>query len=69
MIGAWIEPHKGLIGLVAGVGTACGCILAYRPRKDQGGGTVAGATPTNVRTMQAILWVALRLFLGAIIVP
>ena len=69
MIGAWIAPHKGLISLVAGVGIACGFILAYRPCKDQGGGSVAGATPTNVRAMQALLWVALLLFLGAIIVP
>lgn len=69
MIGAWIEPYKGLISIVAGVGIACGFLLAYRPQKAQCGGAVACATPADARAMKAALWLALILFLGAIIVP
>jgi hypothetical protein len=35
MIGAWIEPHKGPVNIVAGVGIAAGFLLAYHLRKDQ----------------------------------
>jgi mercuric ion transport protein len=67
MIGAWIAPYKGLVSLVAGVGIASGFLLAYRPRKDQCGGS-ACATPANVRAMKAVLWLALILLVGAIVV-
>lgn len=69
MIGAWVAPHKGLVSLVAGVGIACGFILAYRPRKDQCGGAGACAPPINARALQAALWLALILLFGAIVVP
>jgi hypothetical protein len=69
MIGAWVAPYKGLVSIVAGMGIAAGFFLAYRPRKDRCGDTDACATPTNTRAMQAVLWLALLLLLGAIIVP
>jgi mercuric ion transport protein len=68
MIGAWIAPYKGLVSLVAGGGIACGFLLAYRPRKDQCSGA-ACAPPANTRAMKAVLWLALILLLGAIVVP
>jgi mercuric ion transport protein len=69
MIGAWVEPHKGLLSLVAGVGIASGFTLAYRPRQDPCGGASACATATNMRAMKAVLWLALILLIGAIVVP
>jgi mercuric ion transport protein len=69
MIGAWIEPHKGLVSLIAAAGIAYGFLLAYRPRQDQCGGAAAGAPPIKARAMQAVLWLALLLLLGAIVVP
>ena len=68
MIGAWVAPYKGLSSLVASVGIACGFFLAYRPRQGQCGAD-ACATPANMRGMQAVLWLALLLLVGAIIVP
>jgi mercuric ion transport protein len=68
MIGGWIAPYKGLVSLVAGIGIACGFLLAYRPRKDQCG-SAACAPPANTRAMKAVLWLALILLLGAIVVP
>jgi mercuric ion transport protein len=68
IIGAWVAPHKGLVSLIAGVGIACGFLLAYRPHKDQCGGTAACAPPTNAHAMQAVLWLALPLLPGAIFV-
>lgn len=68
MIGTWVAPHKGLVSLVAGVGIASGFLLAYRPRKDLCGGA-ACATPAHARAMKAVLWLALLLLLGAIVVP
>jgi hypothetical protein len=41
--------------IIAGVGSACGFLLAYRPRKDQCGGAAASATPAKARAMQAVL--------------
>jgi hypothetical protein len=68
VLGAWIEPHKGLISILAGVGIACGFLLAYRSRKDPCAAVTCSA-PTNARAMKAVLWLALILLLGAIIVP
>jgi predicted RND superfamily exporter protein len=68
MIGAWIEPHRGLVSLVAGVGIAYGFLLAYRPRKDHCGGRAACVTTANARAMKAVLWLALILLIGAIVV-
>jgi mercuric ion transport protein len=69
VIGAWVAPYKGLISLVAGVGIAYGFFLAYRPRQDSCGSVDACATPAHTRGMQAVLWLALLLLLGAIVVP
>jgi hypothetical protein len=68
MIGAWIAPYKGLVSLVAGVGIACGFILASRPRNEPCGGA-ACVPPANTQAMKAVLWLALILLLGAIVVP
>jgi hypothetical protein len=68
MIGAWIAPYKGLVSLVAGGGIACEFLLAYRPRKARCGGTACAPLAT-MRAMKAVLWLALILLLGAIVVP
>jgi mercuric ion transport protein len=68
MIGTWVAPHKGLVSLVAGVGIASGFFLAYRPRKDPCGGASC-AMPAHAGAMKAVLWLALLLLLGAIVVP
>jgi mercuric ion transport protein len=69
MIGAWVAPYKGLVSLVAGVGIAYGFLLAYRPRKDQCGSAAVCAPPANAYAMKAVLWLALILLFGAVIVP
>lgn len=68
-IGAWVAPHKGLVSLAAGVGIASEFLLAYRPGQDPCGGRSAGATPAHARAMKAVLWLALILLIGAIMVP
>jgi mercuric ion transport protein len=68
MIGAWIAPYKGLVSLIAGLGIAAGFGLAYRPRTDQCGGADACATPTKTRAMRAVLWLALLLLIGALVI-
>jgi mercuric ion transport protein len=68
IIGTWVTPHKGLVSLVAGVGIASGFLLVYRPRQDPCGGA-AGATPAHAGAMKAVLWLALLLLPGAIVVP
>jgi hypothetical protein len=68
MIGAWVAPHKGLISLSAGAGIAAGFFLAYRPRQDPCGGVATDATPANARAMKAVLWLALVLLIGAIVI-
>jgi mercuric ion transport protein len=68
MIGAWIAPYQGVVSLVAGMGIAVGFVLAYRPRNDQCGDVDACATPINTRTMKAVLWVALILLIGSIVI-
>jgi mercuric ion transport protein len=67
-IGAWIEPHKGLVSIVAGIGIAYGFFLAYRPRIDQCGGESACAKPAKAHAMKAALWLGLLLLIGAIVV-
>jgi mercuric ion transport protein len=68
-IGAWVAPYKGLVSLVAGVGIAAGFLLAYHPRKDPCGGGSACATPVHARVMKAVLWLALILLIGSIVIP
>jgi mercuric ion transport protein len=68
LIGAWVALHNGLASLVAGVGIPSGFLLAYRPRQDQCGGGSACAAPANARAMKAVLWLALLLLIGAIVV-
>jgi mercuric ion transport protein len=69
MIGAWVEPHKGLLSLIAGVGIASGFHLAYRPRKNLCSGGSACTMPINAGAMKVLLWLALLLLTGAIVVP
>ena len=68
MIGAWVAPYKGVVSIVAGIGIAAGFFLTYRPRQDQCGADACAAS-TNTRAMKAVLWLALILLLGAIVVP
>jgi mercuric ion transport protein len=69
MIGAWVAPYKGLVSIVAGIGIAAGFFLEYRPRKDRCGDADVCATPANTRAIKAVLWLALLLLFGAIVVP
>jgi mercuric ion transport protein len=68
-IGAWVAPYEGLVSLIAGIGIAYGFMLAYRPRQDPCGGGSACATPVHAWAMKAMLWLALILLIGAIVVP
>jgi hypothetical protein len=68
MLGAWITPYKGLVSLVAGIGIAAGFVLAYRPRNDRCGDTDTCTTPAKTWAMKAVLWMALLLLIGAIVV-
>jgi mercuric ion transport protein len=68
-IGAWVAPYKGLVSLVACMGVAAGFALAYRPRQGPCGGGSACATPVHAGAMKAVLWLALILLIGAIVVP
>jgi hypothetical protein len=53
----------------ADVGIAYGFLLAYRPRPERCEGTNACTTSAKAYGMQAVLWLALVLLLGAIFVP
>jgi hypothetical protein len=66
-IGAWVAPHKGLVSLIAGVGIVAGFFLAYRPRKDSCSGAACVPSAT-ARTMKVVLWLALVLLIGTIVV-
>ena len=68
-IGAWVAPYEGLVSLAAGVGIAAGFLLAYHPPKDPCGGGSACVTPVHARAMKAVLWLALILLIGAIVIP
>jgi mercuric ion transport protein len=69
IIGAGVAPYKGLVSLVAGIGIASAFMLACRPRQDPCGGGSACATPVHARAMKAVLWLALILLIGAIVIP
>jgi hypothetical protein len=69
MIGAWVAPYKRLVSIVAGIGIAAGFFLVNRPHNDRCGDADACATPANTQAMKVLLWLALLLLFGAMVVP
>jgi hypothetical protein len=67
-VGSWIEPHKKLVSIAAGLALAYGFFIVYRPRR-RACDTASCATQNSCGRMTKVaLWVALILLVVGVIV-